>query len=65
VAWQRQSDERQHRGGETEDTTLVELMRILLSQKMKKKYTQSTQMLQMDGEDLKQRWGIFFENICK
>jgi hypothetical protein len=34
VAWRRQPEERQHRGGKREETTLVGLMRILLGQKM-------------------------------
>jgi DNA-directed RNA polymerase specialized sigma54-like protein len=33
---------------------VVGLMRILLGQKMKKKLARSIQLLQMDGEDLKQ-----------
>jgi hypothetical protein len=41
-------------GSEREETTPVVLTRILLSRKMKKKSTWLIQLLQMDGEYLKQ-----------
>jgi hypothetical protein len=61
TTWWRLSEERWHRAGEREKTASVGLTRILLGQKWKK-FTQSIQLLQMDGEDLKQRWVnlIFF-----
>jgi hypothetical protein len=36
AAWQHQPEEKRHRGGEREETTLVGPMQILLSRKMKK-----------------------------
>jgi hypothetical protein len=64
MAWWRQTEERRHRGGEMDEALLIGLTRILL-QKNEKKSTWSIQLLQMDGEDLKQQWVnlIFFKHM--
>jgi hypothetical protein len=48
-----------NRGGEKEETTLVGLTRILLGQKLRK-FILLIQLVQINNEDLKQRWVNFF-----
>jgi hypothetical protein len=59
VAWWRRLEERWHRGGERKETTSVGLIWILLGRKWRK-FTRTIQLLQLDGEDLKQRQVNFF-----
>jgi hypothetical protein len=55
VAWWRWLEERWHRGGKREETMPVGLMRILLSQKVKKIHVVDL-VASNDSEDLNQRW---------